>query len=81
MNYIHIKGSTNLFGFNVSLPKDNIGSESGNFEIWDLESNGYDYYEEGSLLFEDDELIDYDGIHELPDFIINVIAKSYKISI
>lgn len=39
---------------------------TGYFEIYDMESGGNDWYAEGGLWFEGNELTDYDGVFDLP---------------
>lgn len=41
----------------------------GWFEIYDHKTGGEDWYAEGSLRIDDNELIDYDGVFDLPFFV------------
>ena len=56
--------------FSIELDED-----YGSFEICDIESGGEDWYAEGGLWFEDNTLIDYDGVGELPTEIINKLKE------
>lgn len=47
----------------------------GWFELYDEESGGEDFYAEGCLIFNDKELVDYDGIFELPDEILDKLEE------
>lgn len=81
MDYITEKGSFKKWSYIVTIPDETFDIEYGSFEYWDNETNGYDDYEEGQLIFEDGEFFDYDGVSTLPDFIIKEIAKHRKINI
>jgi len=54
-----------------------VGVEDGRgwFELYDEESGGEGFYAEGCLIFEGKELIDYDGIFELPDEILDKLEE------
>jgi hypothetical protein len=80
-NYEVIKGKTKYNRYVVYVPGESVGISHGQFEICDIDSGGFDYYEEGQLIFEDDELIDFDGVAALPECIINEIAKIRKITL
>ena len=56
--------------FSIELDED-----YGSFEIYDIESGGENWYAEGELWFEDNTLIDYDGVSELPKEIINKLNE------
>jgi hypothetical protein len=47
----------------------------GYFEFFDIASGGDKWYAEGSLILEGNKLIDYDGIFELPLFIIDNLIE------
>lgn len=49
--------------------------EYGWFEFYDINTGGNTWYAEGGLSFENKELIDYDGVFELPDFIIEKLEE------
>lgn len=57
----------------------NIGyraeDDYGWFEFYDIASGGEDWYAEGGLWFSEEELTDYDGVFELPDFICEYLKK------
>ena len=36
------------------------------FEVWDDPTNGYENHEEGGVWLEDNKIVDYDGVVELP---------------
>jgi len=51
------------------------------FEVSDIETGGNNIYEEGSLIFEGNELVDYDGVYGLPMAVINILEnKGYDIA-
>jgi hypothetical protein len=51
----------------------------GWFEYYDVETSGERFYAEGGLWFEGEELVDYDGVFSLSDFIINKLESwGYK---
>lgn len=56
---------------NVKLHVTVVQSDDdyGWFEIYDLKTGGNDWYAEGSLRIDDNELIDYDGVFDLPFFV------------
>ena len=49
--------------------------ERGWFEVADVNSGGLRFYQEGELLFDGKELIDYDGVYELDENIIKTLKK------
>jgi hypothetical protein len=67
--------------FQVSIDDNEIGYTDGSYEIWDKQTNGLDYYEEGSLTFLDGELVDYDGCYCLDENVIALISTVRKIGI
>lgn len=55
----------------VSLTKPDYGC----FEIYDTKSGGEDWYAEGGLWFEGNELSDYDGVASLDEAVIKVLRE------
>lgn len=49
--------------------------EYGHFEFYDTKTGGENWYAEGGLWFDGKELSDYDGVFELPDFIIESLNQ------
>ena len=45
------------------------------FEVLDIKTGGHHIYEEGSLIFEGNELVDYDGTSELAMPIIDILER------
>jgi len=80
-NYEIIKGKNKFNYYTIFIPEETVGIANGHYEIWDKDSGGSEFYEEGQLIFEDDELIDYDGTSMLAESIINEIAKVRKITL
>ena len=58
--------------YNVGWDKER---ERGWFEMYDEESRGDDYYAEGGLWFNGNELTDYDGVFDLDENIIDCVKK------
>ena len=53
----------------------------GWFELYDIETGGDDWYAEGGLWFDGKTLTDYDGIFELPKFIVDKLNElGYDVS-
>lgn len=56
-----------------------IKNEYGWFELYDEETGGEYIYAEGGLWFAEHEgemcLTDYDGVFELPDYVMNKLAE------
>ena len=48
---------------------------TGYFELYDEETGGDNWYAEGGLWFNDKDLVEYDGVFNLPDFIIDKIVE------
>ena len=48
----------------------------GGYEFFDLESRGERFYAEGELNFEGKELVDYDGMYCLSDFILDTCEEN-----
>jgi hypothetical protein len=52
----------------------------GWFEFYDVESGGEEWYAEGGLWFEGNELTDYDGVFSLPPFIFKYLkSKGFNV--
>lgn len=74
--------SENSFGIvgeqdNVTLHVSvGINSDTyGWFEFYDQESGGDDWYAEGSLNFENGELVGYDGVFSLASFVMDKLEE------
>ena len=53
--------------------------DSGWFELYDVETGGEDWYAEGGIEFDGMDIVGYDGVFELPDFIVNKLVElGYK---
>ena len=50
-----------------------IDGEHAGFEIYDVESGGDEFYAEGMLEIVDNVLYGYDGIFELPDYLLEML--------
>jgi len=59
----------------VQIWYDNF-KEEGGFEVADKAEGGNRIYLTGNLYFEGSELIDYDGVYELPLCVLNLLEKS-----
>lgn len=68
----HIEREKKTMLYNVGWDKEN---QRGWFELYDQESGGEDYYAEGSLGFDGNELTDYDGVFSLDDEIVKCLEK------
>jgi len=80
-NYEIIKGKNKYNHYTIFVPEESVGISTGHYEIWDRDSGGFVFYEEGQLIFEDDELIDYEGSAELSESIVSEIGKIRKITL
>jgi|GEM_PF-2100334 len=78
--YNIIRGKNKSNDYTIFIPEETVGVANGHYEIWDRDSKGSEFYEEGQLVFEDNELIDYDGTAVLSESIINEIGKVRKIT-
>jgi hypothetical protein len=47
----------------------------GWFEFYDKQTAGEEWYAEGGLWFRDNELIDYDGVFSLPNFVLDKLQE------
>ena len=55
---------------------------TGWFEIYDIKTGGENWYAEGGLWFEDNGLVDYDGVFSLPECIEEKLKElNYKINL
>ena len=52
----------------------NIDGDEGNFELYDIETGGEEWYAEGCLELEGKSVVGYDGVFDLP----NVIKDKLK---
>lgn len=53
-----------------------INSETyGWFEFYDVETGGDEWYAEGSLSIDNKTITDYDGVFELPGFIVSKLEE------
>ena len=68
----HINREKKVMEYNVGWDKER---ERGWFEMYDEESRGDDYYAEGGLWFNGNELTDYDGVFDLDENIIDCVKK------
>lgn len=50
-------------------------ADYGFFEIYDVPSDGEHWYAEGGLWFEGDTLIDYDGVFDLPEEVLDILES------
>ena len=66
---IHEQGQTDT-SYTIGIELDEDGIVRGWFEI---DGGNDDYYAEGCLEFDDNNLIGYDGIFELPSIVISKI--------
>lgn len=56
----------------------NIGIDGnrGSFELYDIETGGESWYAEGGLWLKNEtDLIDYDGVHELPTVVSDKLIE------
>lgn len=56
---------------NIRQSKEDYAS----FEFYDTETGGDEWYAEGGLWFKGKELVDYDGVFELPTEVISILEK------
>ena len=66
----HIDRDKRTMQYTVIWDKDD---QRGSFELYDEESGGEDYYGEGGLWFEGNELVDYDGVFEIDDEVVKCL--------
>jgi len=50
-------------------------AEYGYFEVYDIYTQGNRFYGEGGLWFTNNKLVDYDGVFELSQHVINQLKK------
>jgi len=69
----------------VEIWRDSKRGVSGCFEYFDMESGGEYFHAEGGLWFEEDQggliLSDYDGVDELPMFILEKLHDEFDVNI
>lgn len=51
------------------------GEKTGSFELADVKTGGNKWYAEGGLWFDEKELVDYDGVFELPEEILDKLEE------
>ena len=62
--------------FSINLTKNGYGAtERGSFEVYDVKTKGDRYYGEGSLSFENNVLVDYDGVYALMPQIVKKLGE------
>lgn len=66
----HIEREKKTMEYTVGWNKE---EGRGWFEIYDEESGGNDYYAEGGLWFDKNELTDYDGVFSLDENVVECI--------
>lgn len=67
-----MKQKANHNGLEIEFEVDTI---DGYFEAWDVKSNGFHYYIAGELEIEDRVLWGYDGVFQLPQYIIDAVKN------
>ena len=69
----------------IEIWRDSKGGVSGCFEFYDVESGGEYTHAEGGLWFEEDQgdliLSDYDGVFELPMFILEKLSDEFGVNV
>lgn len=66
-----------LLDVTIGIKSDTYGW----FEFYDKETGGSEWYAEGSLQFENNKLIGYDGVFCLSDFIVDKLEEiGYDVS-
>jgi len=66
----HIEREKKTMEYHVGWNKE---KGRGWFEVYDEESGGEDYYAEGGLWFDKNELTDYDGVFSLDENVVECI--------
>ena len=59
----------------LEISIDWIDDNTGCYEIHDIDTGGNKWYAEGTLILDDDVLIDYDGVFELLPCILDALEK------
>ena len=72
-NSFGIVDSCNDVVLNVTIGINS--TEYGWFEFYDIATGGNEWYAEGSLNFDNGELIGYDGVFCLSDFIVDKLEE------
>jgi hypothetical protein len=71
-----------LLDVEINIEQTTDGEYYGNFEMYDIETGGEDWYAEGVLEFEGESLTGYDGVFNLPYFIVERIEEQgFKIEL
>jgi len=69
----------------IEIWQDSKRGVSGCFEFYDVESGGEYTHAEGGLWFEEDKdglvLSDYDGVYELPMFILEKLSDEFGVNV
>jgi len=60
-----------IIDIKVSLLEPDYGC----FELWDLETGGVRWYAEGGLWFDEDGLVDYDGVACIDDAVLEIVRS------
>ena len=68
----HIKREKKVMEYNVGW---NQNEQRGWFEMYDEESGGEEYYAEGGLWFDGNNLTDYDGVFSLDENIVKCLKE------
>ena len=76
-----IEGKSHDKDYLIMVPSEIFGIEHGFWELYDSDTEGSIYYACGTLIFEDGELIDYDGCEHLPHEITMALARSRRINL
>jgi len=66
---------------NIELDVEiNIDGDEGNFELYDVESGGEEWYAEGCLELDGKSVVGFDGVFDLPNVIKDkLIEKGYNL--
>ena len=69
----------------IEIWRDSKRGMVGFFEYYDIESGGEDLHAEGGLWFDEDQgnltLRDYDGVYELPMFILEKLSDEFGVNV
>ena len=67
-----MKQKTTHLGLEIEFE---VNTQDGWFEAWDVKSSGFNYYIAGELEIVDGILWGYDGVFELPQYIIDAAVN------